>query len=199
MYINEERLFNLFLTEKRTITYEELCKIFNDSDGQEILDEANSLERDNLIQLDGFGWVITPDGEQKHKESIAQKEAELELAKIEFNKLTLEVKQLQSIIDTNESVKRTNDFTIQNTKKQNLITISSLIVAGTSALFAFGAMYATLKDTTDEELRLLRQQFQKQLQSQEQMQQSQRGIDSSMKIYLERSFNKDTSIPNSTR
>jgi hypothetical protein len=92
----------------------------------------------------------------------------------------------QSVIKTNDSVQKTNAFIIQNSKRQNRLTIASIIVAGASALFAFGAMYTTLNDTTSEELKSLRLQLQKQSQVQEQMQQSQKGIDSSMKIFLER-------------
>ena len=94
----------------------------------------------------------------------------------------------QSVIRTNDSVQQTNNFIIQNSIIQNRLTIASIIVAAASALFAFGAMYATLNDTTKEEVRQLKLQMQNQSQIQEQMQQSQKGIDSSIKIFIERSY-----------
>ena len=96
----------------------------------------------------------------------------------------LELKQFQSIIDTNYSVQLTNNFLIQNSKSQNKLTISSIIVAAASAFFAFGAMYATLNDATSKELKYLRQQLQEQSNAQEQMKLFQKGIDSSMKDFL---------------
>ena len=81
----------------------------------------------------------------------------------------------------------TNKFVIDNTRKQNRLTVASIVVAGASALFALGAIVAQLSDSTDKEVRLLREQLQTQSQIQEKMLQSQKGIDSSMKAFLQRS------------
>lgn len=139
------------------------------------IDDVN----DTMIRLTTKGWTFIGFEQQRQKELLEKQK--------EDERHSLELKQLQSVIETNNSVKRTNDFILKNSKRQNKLTASSIIVAVASALFAFGAMYATLKDTTAEELKSLRQQLQKQSQVQVQMQQSQKGIDSSMKIFLERS------------
>ncbi len=134
---------------------------------------------DTMIRLTTKGWAFIGFEQQRQKELLEKQK--------EDEKHTLEVNQLRSVIETNNSVQRTNDFILDNSRRQNKLTVSSIIVAAASALFAFGAMYATLKDTTAEELKSLRQQLQKQSQVQEQMQQSQKGVDSSMKVFLQRS------------
>jgi hypothetical protein len=51
------------------------------------------------------------------------------------------------------------------------------------------SVYFTATDTTSEEFQSLNTQYQKMLPLLEKMQQSQKGLDSSVKVYLERSTN----------
>ena len=158
-----------------------------------------------LIQLDYEGYIVnrnTPDTAISNRNYIisgkglrlidnggfvgleAEKHRKEEEAK---QRQTLEQKQIETGIATNESSIATNKFVIDNTRKQNRLTVASIVVAGASALFALGAIVAQLSDSTDKEVRLLREQLQTQSQIQEKMLQSQKGIDSSMKAFLQRS------------
>lgn len=95
---------------------------------------------DTVVRLTTKGWAFIGFEQQRQKELLEKQK--------EDEKHTLEVNQLRSVIETNNSVQRTNDFILDNSRRQNKLTVSSIIVASASALFAFGAMYATLKDTT---------------------------------------------------
>jgi hypothetical protein len=141
------------------------------------------------IEKTAFEWRITDFGEQEYIAETAKRQLAVEKEQLEYNLAKITLQTNQSVIDTNQSVIQTNDFTIRNNRRQNRLTISSIIVAGGSALFALGSVIATLKDSTSEEVRLIKQQLQTQSQIQEKMQQSQKGIDSSMKVFLEHSTN----------
>lgn len=182
-----EQLIEAIKQSEGVFNYREFRPIWEDDKGLtritviRALRELGFIEDVNgtTVRLTTKGWAFIGFEQQRQKLELQQRKDD--------EKHYLEVKQLQSVIETNNSVQRTNDFVLKNSRTQNKLTISSIIVAAASALFAFGAMYATLRNTTDEELKLLRQQLQKQSQIQEQIQQSQRGIDSSMKIFLEHS------------
>ncbi len=189
-----DKLLSIFYKEFKPYNIKEIDNILQ-ADGEQIKKETLHVLIRKLIAdkyLDRFGetlYQISFDGVQFHeyggykKEFFDKKFKEM----AEHERDRLEKQQIKSIIATNKSVEATNEFAIANGWRQNRLTIASIIVAGASALFALGAMYATLKDTTSEELKSLRQQLQKQSQVQEQMQQSQKGIDSSMKVFLQRS------------
>lgn len=133
---------------------------------------------DTIIRLTSKGWIF--EGFTLQREKI-----KLQIKK-EHDKHILELKQLQSVIDTNNSVKKTNEFILENSKRQNNLTISSIIVAATSALFVLASIFVQSMDKTSKEAEQIKQQLKKQLQIEEQMQKSQKGIDSSLKKYLER-------------
>jgi hypothetical protein len=62
-------------------------------------------------------------------------------------------------------------------------------VTAASLIASFVSVYFTATDTTSEEFQSLNTQYQKMLPLLEKMQQSQKGLDSSVKVYLERSTN----------
>ena len=126
------------------------------------------------------GWLY-----ESYDKIIEEENAEKQLLK----------EQIKSATEANKSVKLTNRFIINNSKRQNRLTTASILVASASALFALGSvgvsLYAASNEKTFLELQSLKLQLQKLSQIQEKMSQFQKGIDSSLKISVERSSNKD--------
>lgn len=128
---------------------------------------------------------LTTDGFEYVKEIIRQQKQD-----------DLIERQAKSTEETNKSVRRTNRFMRENAQRQINLTRASIIVAGASAIFAFGSIATTIivakMDSTSTEVQQLKTQLQKQSQIQEQMSQYQKGLDSSLKIFVERSHNEGT-------
>lgn len=108
-------------------------------------------------------------GIESFEEILAKQEREALRENKEFEKLDLGSKAVAKCNGTNASVEKTNNFIIGNITRQNRLTIVSIIVVGASVLFTLSSIYVSSNDTTDEEVKTLRLELQKQ---------SQKGIDS---------------------
>jgi hypothetical protein len=76
--------------------------------------------------------------------------------------------------ELSKSVKKTNEAIINNFTIQKRLTISSIIVAGASALFVAVSAYFMATDDTAKELKQMRLQFQRHMQAQDSLLQSQK-------------------------
>jgi hypothetical protein len=94
----------------------------------------------------------------------------------------------RSVTETNNSFQKVNTATLTNYRRQALLTAGNLLAS--IAAITISA-YALFKGDS-QEVRLLRKQLIEKSQIIDSIAQYQKGIDSSLKVYLERSQNKDT-------
>jgi hypothetical protein len=157
-----------------------------------ILQESRLIEDVRLNNMSTNVTRITEVGEKVYLEEKKRREFETEKQKLEYDLAKITFQTNQSVLSTNANVQITNDFIRDNTNVQNRLTKLSLIVAGASALFAFGSIVTTIvvakMDDTPKAIQQLKQQLQKQSQIQEQMSQSQKEINKTFQKAVKDSF-----------
>jgi len=158
-------------------------------------DDSKNVERVSRL-LTAHGLTTIPYSDNPHNHRITKegwyftsfKQERWEVAETK----RLEAEQRQSIIDTNESVKETNvsfkklnDSIIPNNNRlQRNLTIISLVMAGLTTIYIVKDFYKT----SSQDLKPIYIQLQRQSQILEKMQQSQKGIDSSLAKAVKDSF-----------
>jgi len=150
----------------------EFSRITTNFHEDDIGDAWRKLISENFITIKGDNWVLSEKGVGAYNIYL-----------LERKKLELEVKQIESNINTNTSVQT-------NIKTQEKIGNRSLILAGISVLFIALTFLDNLNDKSSKELQELRQQLQKSTQSLDSIQLFLKGIDSSMKISVDNSSYK---------
>ena len=139
-YFNRESLENLFKTDSDLSGYrvEAFVRVFYQLIEQELLYRHPSFPENYLLTEKGT------DAYDKER-----------LRRAERNKREeMEIKQIQSVVDTNESVKQTNTSVqainklfAENIPKQNVLTKTNIAVAFSSVVISFIVFIAGLNNT----------------------------------------------------
>ena len=139
-YFNRESLENLFKTDSDLSGYrvEAFVRVFYQLIEQELLYRHPSFPENYLLTEKGT------DAYDKER-----------LRRAERNKREeMEIKQIQSVVDTNESVKQTNPSVqainklfAENIPKQNVLTKTNIAVAFSSVVISFIVFIAGLNNT----------------------------------------------------
>lgn len=134
-------------------------------------------------------YSISFDGIQFYNKGGYEKHEERQLAERVFRKKkrALELKQIRSVIKTNEAVNN-------NIKTQERLTTVSLIIAAASTLFILGTILLQFFDKTPQRLEDIKTELQTTRKTLDSIALSHKSIDSSMKAF-EHSQNKSTAIP----
>lgn len=199
--IDHSRLYNhldeLFRDE-RFYTSVILAKL--SKDGFLVTERTNFDKRDEFLSRNYDYYFLSYEGIQFYNLGGYKNEQNRIIAERDFEKkkMELELKHIQSGLDTNASVIETNSSVQKTTKKQERLVLVSILVAAASTLFAFGSVWVAYNDTTSTELQHLSTQYQKQLQVSMQIQQHLRGIDSSLRTIAKQAYQRD-SLPQQQR